>query len=638
MIKQHYYTRAKSGVYSDTPGYDTVAKSMGLSDDFIKEVLHNYCFYEIPSELLNEENADKFPKAYTVFNVPSGEMVIGRTSYVPKDFEGKRSTFFTHNYILDKKQKEEFIKDYNNIIFADGFKNKFEAGDSSIIEDVKKIEMESSEMGFSSLEELLSELKISTNTFEEIVMACFLSVLQNRKLYIILDVNISMLSFYAKELLKFIYKVLPYAVREKLGFITYTKDYKSKDFIHIEFIPKDGIKSINTEINAGYLFDFHGKRVLKEGIDIENHEYLKFIIKNIDNEKEINTFIEEVSNFCTESLNIKDYDDFCKMLLAGDEIYKEDKIGLFDDISKDEQLLAEFVKRNRDNESLKAYTAYLIEKCADFDEYFQIVEFCLIISPRFIYGVKEELKEKVLKLFKPSFYMADDFIFIDEKISLLLEKHKEQELKNFLQQILEALFDVLVEEIKPEFMSAVSIQKINLPQRNEDSENYEIISILKKVVAIKNFEDAKEAGLAIENSSCKAKVEAAIAKLYKLSINDENYLKIICAFLNNTGCNINELIKYVWENGETKESREFIVWLCCMYEKLFSKEAMKDLKQALLNYFDNMDTDFFEDTEFRERIIKESKRSIKSFIINQDKKRAKGIRRLKLMLGKMFSK
>ena|GEM_PF-2412841 len=643
MIKQHYYTRGKYGIYSDNPGYDTVAKSMGLSDEFIKEVLHKYCFYEIPAELLNESNYDKFPKAFTVFNIPSGEMVIGRTSFVPRDFEGKRSTFFTHNYVIPKEEKEEFIKNPNKIIYADGFKSSYDDVVSSVLDDIKSIELESEEMGFSSFSDLLSKLKIKENTFKEMVMACFSSVLQNRKIYIILDVDVAMLSFYARELLKFIYKALPYAVRRKLGFITYTKDYKSKDFIHIEFVSRNGIKTINTEVNAGFLFDFVGNRFLKEEIQINGHEYLDFTVKNLNNEVKINNFIGEISDFCLDSLDINEYDDFCKVILTSEEKAafidnEEGKAKLFELITNNEKLLAEFVKKNKQSENLREYVNYLIEKCTDFEGYFQIIEFCFIISPKFIGVLSGELKEKIVKLFSINPYLANNFIFIYEKISILENKYKDEEFKDFLNSILEEVFGILLDKIEPESMSISLIEKINLLKQNMECENYEIISILKKVVSIKNFDDAAAAGIAVKNSDYKNKVENAIKRIYKLSINNENYLKIVCGFLSDTGCDIKGVINYVWENAEDKEAREFVIWICGMYEKLFSKQAEHELKGALLNYFEELDVDFFEDTEARNKLIKKSGKGLREFIIKEDKHMARGVRKLKMILRKILKK
>lgn len=643
MIKQHYYTRGKYGIYSDNPGYDTVAKSMGLSDDFIKEVLHKYCFYEIPAELLNESNYDKFPKAFTVINIPSGEMIIGRTSFVPRDFEGKRSTFFTHNYVVSKEGKEEFIKNPNKIIYADGFKSSYDDVASSVLEDIKSIELESDEMGFSSFSDLLLKLKIKESIFKEMVMACFISVLENRKIYIILDVDVAMLSFYAKELLKFIYKALPYSVRRKLGFITYTKDYKSKDFIHIEFVSRSGIKSVNTEINAGFLFDFAQNRFLKEEIEIKGHEYLDFIVKNIDNEVKINNFIDEISGFCLDSLDINEYDDYCKILLTSEEETafrnkEEEKVKLFELITSNEKLLAEFVRKNKQSENLREYVNYLIGKCTDFEGYFQIIEFCFIISPKFIEILSGELKEKIVKLFSTNPYLGNNYISIYEKISMLQNKYKDEEFEDFLNSILEEVFSIFINKVEPESMSIALIEKINLLKQNMECENYEVISILKKVVSIKNFNDAAEAGIALKNSQYKNKVEKAIKRIYKMSINNENYLKIACGFLNDTGCDINGVINYVWENAENKEAREFVIWICDMYEKLFSKQAEHDIKKALLNYFEELDVYFFEDAEARNRIIKKSGKGLREFIIKEDKHMARGTRKLKMILRKILKK
>ncbi|MCL1877994.1 MAG: hypothetical protein FWF80_03985, partial [Defluviitaleaceae bacterium] len=38
MIEQHFYTRGLRG-------YETVAKSCGLADDFVKKNIHPYCVY-----------------------------------------------------------------------------------------------------------------------------------------------------------------------------------------------------------------------------------------------------------------------------------------------------------------------------------------------------------------------------------------------------------------------------------------------------------------------------------------------------------------------------------------------------------------------------------------------------------------
>ena len=174
MIKQQYYTREKSGLYSLNPGYNTIAKSESLEDAFVVKLLQEYCFYEAPFKLLNEKNYDKFPKAYTCINAPSGELVLGCSFFVPIDYEGKRSTYFTHNYVIPEKEKNSFIKNPEKIAYASGFKSSFDRTKGSILQEVTTIETNRLENDFT---DLLHQLKIDKKTFKQLIMACFMSVL-----------------------------------------------------------------------------------------------------------------------------------------------------------------------------------------------------------------------------------------------------------------------------------------------------------------------------------------------------------------------------------------------------------------------------------------------------------------------------
>lgn len=324
MIKQQYYTRERRGIYSPNPGYNTVAKSEALDEAFVKNLLQEYCFYEIPLELLNENDYSKFPKAHTCINIPSGELVLGSSCFIPKDYEGKRSTYFTHNYVVSESEKDIFIKNPEKIMYASGFNYSFDMEKSSILEEVKTIEMNSSEDTFSSLSGLLKELKIDGKTFKQILMACFMSVSKNKKIYIILDVDITLISKYAKALLKYLYTALPYEVRRKIGFITYAKDAKSKEYINLQFLPKGALKNIGTEVSSGYIFDFALKRFLNEGLNIEKHKYLDFIWQNIENKKQLNLYMDTAEELiCSNKLNINEQDELCEFFQINNSLSLE---------------------------------------------------------------------------------------------------------------------------------------------------------------------------------------------------------------------------------------------------------------------------------------------------------------------------
>lgn len=45
------YTRERRGVYRATEGFDTVAKSESLDNNFVKKIIHPFCLYDAPAEL-----------------------------------------------------------------------------------------------------------------------------------------------------------------------------------------------------------------------------------------------------------------------------------------------------------------------------------------------------------------------------------------------------------------------------------------------------------------------------------------------------------------------------------------------------------------------------------------------------------
>lgn len=50
-ITQQMYTRERRGVYRATEGFDTVAKSESLDNNFVKKIIHPFCLYDAPAEL-----------------------------------------------------------------------------------------------------------------------------------------------------------------------------------------------------------------------------------------------------------------------------------------------------------------------------------------------------------------------------------------------------------------------------------------------------------------------------------------------------------------------------------------------------------------------------------------------------------
>lgn len=255
MIEQQYYTRYKKGLYSNNPGFDTVAKSEGLEDEFIKRVLHPLCIYEAPLDLIGEEDTLKYPKALYCVNCDEG-LIIGQATFCGKDYSGNRNTYFVHNYIIPENEKAIYLENPDKIIYMDNFKVNWDFNFKKEIEEILETSYNKESEVNLSFEELKNKLKIKDERFKQLVLACKKGVECDKKIYVIFDIEVSLIDKYARELLKYVYRELSYETREKFGFITYTKSPISIENINVMFLNKGSIKRLTTEIKAGYLFDF----------------------------------------------------------------------------------------------------------------------------------------------------------------------------------------------------------------------------------------------------------------------------------------------------------------------------------------------------------------------------------------------
>lgn len=106
MIQQHFYTRERRGLYKNSAGYDTVAKSAGLSDAFVTKQIHPLCVYSGGGK-----------PAFTLAHFPCGRMLFGRAVHIT-DFTGQRTAFFMHNYIFPASRVGEFLADIEKLLCA----------------------------------------------------------------------------------------------------------------------------------------------------------------------------------------------------------------------------------------------------------------------------------------------------------------------------------------------------------------------------------------------------------------------------------------------------------------------------------------------------------------------------------------
>ncbi|EET86375.1 hypothetical protein CcarbDRAFT_3189 [Clostridium carboxidivorans P7] len=157
---------------------------------------------------------------------------------------------------------------------------------------------------------MYSKASINEEIFTNIIKASFHAAQYGKKIYVVLDCEKNYIEYISREILRYLYRVLPFPVRRRIGFITYMKVPKNKNFINIIFLCKGSIKRINTELKAGYIFDIPGKEFYIDGIDSAKHPFIDFVINNIGNEAVLNDFFNKVDNHkIEESLNLCEYDD-----------------------------------------------------------------------------------------------------------------------------------------------------------------------------------------------------------------------------------------------------------------------------------------------------------------------------------------
>lgn len=360
MIQQHYYTRDRKGIFSRTPGYDTVAKSKNLEDDFVINTLHDLCFYEAPSSLVGEEDMLKYPTALFCINTEDNRMVVGQSVFAGKDYTGQRNRYFTHNYIIPEEERNKYIENPEKMIFSTGFMSDYNLDKGALLPEVFKIENNNSEDCFSSIEEMFLATDMSKETFLNLIKASFDGAKHGKNIYIVLDSDNKSITTLAKGILKYLYRAIPFEVRKKIGFITYMKEPKNKNLINIIFLCKGSIKRLTTEIKAGYVFDLADSDFYLDGIDEENHLFIEYVMKNIENKEILKDFFYEADKgIISDKLNIYEYDNILKPIDEKknykDTLSTEDKISLIE--TKDNSN-TKYEKEKKENNTRSIYAIW----------------------------------------------------------------------------------------------------------------------------------------------------------------------------------------------------------------------------------------------------------------------------------------
>jgi hypothetical protein len=302
-IQQQYFTRDREGVFRTSEGFDTVAKSEGLDPAFIKTTLNPFCIYKAPKELLGrgEEDVSLYPESLVVFHADNGDMVIGRSCFVGADFTGQRSASFTHQFIVPKERKEAFLLNPERLLHISSFQSAYDIREGKQLPELDEIEYDTfaeSRNGIVRTEQLLSRLGIDQTRFQQLIYTVMSSVTNKKKVYIILDADVTESAELAKKLLLVIYGCIPYATRRQLGFMTFSSEPEGKQGLHMVFVEKGGIRQPDRNIEREHVFDFPNNRFIHNELPAQEHDYLEFIWKHVHSPDQLDPLFE----FCEEAL------------------------------------------------------------------------------------------------------------------------------------------------------------------------------------------------------------------------------------------------------------------------------------------------------------------------------------------------
>jgi len=335
MMQQQYYTRSLKGLYSSTPGYDTIAKSKGLSDKFVVDVLHPLCNYNPPIELTysNNGNLDIFPQALTCIQTLDGTMVLGRIIYTGVDSIGFRNTFFAHNYVIPQDEKEYLIKDISKLFYVDSFMKKYSASEGVELTDISELSFHRNISEINDVDILFNKLKIEGDIYKKILATLFLSSLNNKCIYVALNVGASEFTACSKGLMEKLLVALPYELRKKIGFVTYSREPRKMQHINIMFVEKGGITINNSDEINSYIFDLSKENYTNVNIDVDKHYYLEYMWKNLKNQHKLIEFHELAHSMLkNQSESLRYSLDFynqlavmCDLKEGNEEYYKDNK-------------------------------------------------------------------------------------------------------------------------------------------------------------------------------------------------------------------------------------------------------------------------------------------------------------------------
>ncbi len=276
MANQHYYTRSDKGLYSKLAGYDTIEATKDLTESYVKNNVHRFCFYEMHN--FYDDEKDAMPNIYFCSKVASFKskskneynIIFGKNAYV-KDVRG---CFYSHSIIISSTEEIKYaLENYELILNYNDFEFK------PPLNEINFLSLEKENI-FISRKLVFSYLGINEAAFSKLLYCCVMSFASKKIVYVKLNCKRNNCSEMARRILTYIFKALPPSIRKSLSFITYTPILKLPNYFNIVFVDKKtDLSSVSNDfvvdLTASVLFNiesdyinFYALHIMQDNVQI----------------------------------------------------------------------------------------------------------------------------------------------------------------------------------------------------------------------------------------------------------------------------------------------------------------------------------------------------------------------------------
>jgi hypothetical protein len=339
---------------NDGINYRTISKSPSLTFNAEKNLLESYMKYDFVnnsdcySSVLNEPEAICYAVSNLNNALSTNHLIVTKT--------GHMSIYSTPSYYfhaLIEKVDDHFFKEDFFEIFNYRFINDNEMNSIDNIDNYQFKHVQQNNIS-------LTDAQLIT------ILATFMNnEKSNRKTKIIVDASGDQYNKRSREILASIYHYLPYELRKRYGFLTYSKEDDS-GIGRVSFVlyNKDELKNIN---NSYIKLDEIDLNNLNQRIDKKYINYVTYLVKELDEEGRKEHFEKLTTIAQNGRLKIDDcityYSNLKKWMNGTQENLLKDWIDYVDQNSFRKgplyELMIEIIQSKVDNEY---YNKYLFEK------------------------------------------------------------------------------------------------------------------------------------------------------------------------------------------------------------------------------------------------------------------------------------